>query len=200
MMVFRTDNSSTVFLRIFSAEKEKFDLILGCLHQCLMSQVLGSEQKWWLLFGKYWLVKNGRNDDDVKLMKWLMTGRGGSRDDRYMRRKCRLYCDEMSGKGRVFVPLCLVESKSINTPAKALKLELGSQLPVKSYFKYNRDVIKRASSNNGGRHIVGLNSNMQCNWSNKHGDIVCEYKDIGHMELALPNSKNDFLDECVMQD
>ena len=40
-----------------------------------------------------------------------------------------LYCDEMLGKGR------LVESKSINTPAKALKLELGSQLPVKGYFK-----------------------------------------------------------------
>ena len=50
----------------------------------------------------------------------------------------------MSGKG------CLIESKSINTPAKALKLELRSQLLVKSSFKYNRDVIKRASSNNGG--------------------------------------------------
>ena len=60
-------------------------------------------------------------------------------------------------------------------------------------------MIKRASSNNGGRHIVGLNLNMQCNWSNEHGDIVCEYKDIGHMELALPNFKNGSFYECVMQ-
>ena len=33
-----------------------------------------SMKKWWSLCGKYWLVKNRRNDDDVKLMKWLMTG------------------------------------------------------------------------------------------------------------------------------
>ena len=32
------------------------------------------KQKWSSLFGKYWLVKNERNDDDVKMMHWLMTG------------------------------------------------------------------------------------------------------------------------------
>ena len=160
-----------------------------------MSQVLCSEQKWWSLFEKYWSVKNGRNDDDVKLLKWLMTGGNHGTMDTCLE-NFSLYCDKMSGKGR------LIESKSINTPAKALKLELRSQLPVKSSFKYNRNVTKRASSNNGGgqSHLVGLNSNMVCNWSNEHASIVCKYKDIGHMELALPNSKNGFLMNVLCKD
>ena len=31
-------------------------------------------QKWWAMFGWYWLVLNRHNDDDVKLMSWLMNG------------------------------------------------------------------------------------------------------------------------------
>ena len=31
-------------------------------------------QKWWAMFGRYWLVLNRHNDDDVKLMSWLMNG------------------------------------------------------------------------------------------------------------------------------
>ena len=40
----------------------------------LQSKLINRFQKWWSLFGKYWLVKNAYNNDDTKLMKWLMTG------------------------------------------------------------------------------------------------------------------------------
>ena len=40
----------------------------------LQSKLMNRFQKWWSLFGKYWLVKNAYNNDDTKLMKWLMTG------------------------------------------------------------------------------------------------------------------------------
>ena len=40
---------------------------------------------------------------------------------------------------------------------------------------------------------------MPFNWSNEHVDIVHEYKDIGCIELALPNSKIGFFYECVTQ-
>ena len=40
----------------------------------LQSEMWMSLQKWWSLFGRYWLVVNRHNDDDVKLMSWLMNG------------------------------------------------------------------------------------------------------------------------------
>ena len=105
------------------------------MYQCLTSQVLCSEQKWWSIFGKYWLIKNERNDDNVKLTKWLMTsGNHGTIDT--CGENVSLHCKKMTGRG------LLVESQSINTPTKVLKLELGSQLSVKSPLKYSRDMIK----------------------------------------------------------
>ena len=40
----------------------------------LQSKLMNRFQKRWSLFGKYWLVKNAYNNDDTKLMKWLVTG------------------------------------------------------------------------------------------------------------------------------
>ena len=40
----------------------------------LQSKLINRFQKWWSLFGKYWLVKNAKNNDHTKLMKWLMAG------------------------------------------------------------------------------------------------------------------------------
>ena len=31
-------------------------------------------QKWWVMFGRYWLMLNRHNDDAIKLMSWLMNG------------------------------------------------------------------------------------------------------------------------------
>ena len=81
------------------------------------------------------LIKNERNNDNVKLMKWLMTG-GNHRTINTCGENISLHCKKTMGRGH------LVESQSINTPANALKLELGSQLPIKSPFMYSRDVMK----------------------------------------------------------
>ena len=52
-----------------------FDSQRGSFHQNInVRRYQRFEQKWWSLFGKYWLVKYERNDDDVKMMCWLMTG------------------------------------------------------------------------------------------------------------------------------
>ena len=37
---------------------------------------------------------------------------------------------------------CLINASSTDTPAKLLKLELGCQLPMKSYYKLKCDVVK----------------------------------------------------------
>ena len=50
--------------------------------------------KWWLLFGKYWIVKNEKNDDGVKKMKWLMTGGNHGTMD-VCGENVSLHCDQM---------------------------------------------------------------------------------------------------------
>ena len=72
------DNSRRSFLR------EQFDSIskdfISCLYvdelflMQLQSESLNKFQKWWCLFGKYWVIKNCYNNDDIKKMKWLMNG------------------------------------------------------------------------------------------------------------------------------
>ena len=42
---------------LLSAEQRRFDPEFGSFHQSLSSAILSMEQKWWSLFGKYWLVK-----------------------------------------------------------------------------------------------------------------------------------------------
>ena len=166
-------------------------------------------QKWWSLFGKYWLIKNDKNDDDVKLMKWLMTrGNHGTVDT--SRENVSLHCDETYytkhsddggkrdkcvGSGR------LIDACAIDTLAKMIKLELGCQVPIKSPFKFGRDVIKRMRNQDEG-HISSslLTTNSTSHWSDKRCDIVVnEYRDPGPIELSLPNSRIGFFDKCVTQ-
>ena len=52
------DSISKDFL---SAEQWRFDPEFGSFHQGLSSAISSVEQKWWSLFGKYWLVKNDKN-------------------------------------------------------------------------------------------------------------------------------------------
>ena len=131
-------------------------------------------------FWKYWLIKNERNDNDVKLMKWLMTGGNHGTID-ICGENVSLHCEKMVGRSS--------DRIAIYRLTKAPKLELGSQLPIKSPFKYSGDVIKRLNNDTIQRDF-GLNSNMPFNWSNERIDIVREYKGIGCIELALPSSTN----------
>ena len=107
------------------------------------------EQKWWSLFGKYWLVKNERNDEDVKVMQWLMTGGNHGTIDtcgENLSVNCNeVYHEKMNhsgSEGECIGSSWLINANSINTPTKLLKLELVSQIPIKSPFKLKRDVLK----------------------------------------------------------
>ena len=159
---------------------------VGELFYSLASILPMLQQKWWYLFGKYWLVKNGHNNDDVKLMKWLMTGGN----------HCMI---DTSGKNvSQDVSLCkgvgrLMQSQCIDNPSKKLKLELGLQLPIKSPFKMKRDIIKMASSN----HLPWVKEESDLFWYNRK--VVQEYADCGPLEMTLPNSRIAIFDECVTQ-
>ena len=84
------DSISKDFL---SAEQRRFDPEFGSFCPGFSSAISSMEQKWWSLFGKYWLVKNDKNDNDIKLMKWLMTeGNHGTIDT--CGENVSLHCDE----------------------------------------------------------------------------------------------------------
>ena len=53
-----------------SLKHDGHDFLLKNLEASLWNEV----QKWWELFGKYWLAKNRHNSDNVKMMGWLMNG------------------------------------------------------------------------------------------------------------------------------
>ena len=50
--------------------------------------------------------------------------------------------DELGDKWNWIGMGCLINASSTDTPAKLLKLELGCQLPLKSYYKLKCDVVK----------------------------------------------------------
>ena len=119
------------------------------------------EQKWWSLFGKYWLVKNERNDDDVKMMRWLMTGGNHGMIDT-CGENSSLNCDEiyyglpkidhLKSERECIGSGPLMDAGSIDMPAKLLKLELDSQIPIKTPFKLKRDILKVVQKNDWGKN------------------------------------------------
>ena len=160
------------------------------------------------LFGKYWFVKNERNDDDVKMMRWLMTGGDHGTID-ICGENSNLNCDEIYyGLPKIYhlesERECirsgrLMDAGSIDTPAKLSKLELGIQIPIKSPFKLQRDVLKAVQKNGWGKNSPESLS-CSCYWMNKTSNVVVnEYCDVGPIEFALPNSKTGFFDEFVIQ-
>ena len=91
-----------------------------------------------------------------------------------------------------------MDACSINTPAKMLKFKLDMHILVKNPFKLGRDMIK--SLKKRGNHIMSLLNTLSIiNWSDKHVNIVKEYRDPGPTELSLPNSRIGYFDECVIQ-
>ena len=135
-------------------------------------------------------------------MHWLMTG--GNHGTFYTcGENTSLHCDESyyfdslpkGSKGQ------LMDAKSIHTPTKLAKLELGCQIPVKSLCKIRCDVVKASV-----RNLVSsdVNAHKKLNesgyWSvNKHKTTNREFQCSGPKEYALPNSKTGFFYECVTQ-
>ena len=86
------------------------------------------------MFGKYWLINNRHNDDDIKLMGWLMNGAHHGTVD---------MCGEnVSSMTPVMDRQCgirLLKSGAIGNHLKLLKMELGQQTPIKSPYKMKRE-------------------------------------------------------------
>ena len=64
------DHVSKDFLS--SLKHDGHDFLLNNLEASSWNKV----QKWWELFGKYWSAKNCHNNNNVKVMGWLMNGVG----------------------------------------------------------------------------------------------------------------------------
>ena len=101
----------------------------------LQFKSLNKFQKWWCLFGKYWVIKNCYNNDDIKKMKWYMNGANHGTVDT---------CGENVSMMEQLIcsNTCLTKSKSINNHSKLLKMELDQQVSIKSPFKLMRDAVK----------------------------------------------------------
>ena len=99
-------------------------------------------QKWWEIFGKYWQISNRHNNNDVKLMCWLMNGANHGTMDTCGKNVSlmTLLIDNNNG-------IHLLKGGGIDNHSKLLKMELGQQIPIKSLYKIKRDLIKRARSN-----------------------------------------------------
>ena len=107
-----------------------------------------------------------------------------------------LHCDESyyfnslpkGSKGR------LMDVKSIDTPAKLAKLELGYQIPVKSPCKMRHHVVKASVRNHVSSDVnVHKKLNESGYWSvNKHKTTNREFQCSGPMEYALPIQRWDF--------
>ena len=131
-----------------------------------MDDELTQVQKWWHVFGRYWLIIN-RHNDDVKLMTWLMNGAAHGTVD---------VCDEN-------VNYCFDEGKSkhvgtrliIDNNSKLLCKELGQQ--IKSRQKLNRDV--KFMTNTFGEECSASNVRRDC-W---------KWQNFDHIE---PNTRNGF--------
>ena len=104
-------------------------------------------QKWWELFGKYWLIANRHNDDDVKLMGWLMTRARHSMVD-----VCGENMSVMKPVKDRWRGIRLLTGSTIDNHSKLLKMELRQQIPIKSFHKMKRDSMKRNYNNNSRIH------------------------------------------------
>ena len=101
-------------------------------------------QKWWEVFGKYWLISNHHNNDDVKLMNWLMNGENHGTID-----TCGENVSSMPPLNDAKGGIRLLKGGGIDNHSKLLKMELGQQIPIKSPYKMKKDVIKRVRANHG---------------------------------------------------
>ena len=120
---------------------------------------------------------NRHNDEDTKLMGWLMTGAVHGTVDA---------CGENLGG---FEPVydCvrgsrLLLSGAIDNKSKFLKVELGQQVSKKSQQKLKRDLIKHVKS----QSMSFLNPLVSC-WSSS----------CSNFDFSIPNCQNGFFDACV---
>ena len=133
---------------------------------------------------------NQHNDDDVKLMSWLMNGANHGTID---------VCGENVSSMRPVHDrrrgIRLLRSNTVDNHSKLLKMELGQQIPIKSPHKMKRDVMKRVKSLNPTLAPRNLDQGS-CWYDDK---IMQSSSSCGPLEYSFPNSKWGFFNECVTQ-
>ena len=142
--------------------------------------------------GKYWLISNRHNNDDVKLMNWLMNGANHGTID-----TCGENVTSMPPLNDAKGGICLLKGGGIDNigiDSKLLKMELGQQIPI----KMKRDVIKRARANHGDYYSEVSDTDYSC-WYHRNTIRKSSHDAGGLIEYALSNSRLGLFDECVTQ-
>ena len=158
--------------------------------KALKCEIWTKLQKWWELFGRYWLIVNRHNDDNVKLMGWSMNGaRHGMVD------VCGENVSIMKPVQDRRCGIRLLTGGTIYNHSKLLKMELGQQIPIKSPHKMKRDLIKTARALDPAYELI---PNRSC-WYDQRILQVLSLNAFDPLEYSLPNSKWGFFDECITQ-
>ena len=133
---------------------------------------------------------NQHNDDDNKLMSWLMNGADHGTID---------VCGENVSSIRPMHDhrhgIRLLRSNTMDNHSKLLKMALGQQIPIKSPYKMKRVVMKRVKSLNPTLAPRNLDQGS-CWFDNK---IMQSSSSCGPLKYSLRNSKWAFFYECVTQ-
>ena len=138
-------------------------------------------QKWWAMFGQYWLVLNRHNDDDVKLMSWLMNGANHSTVD-----MCGENVNSLNG---YLIQARVGERVILGNNSRLLCKELSQQVPIKSRQKMNRDISKFMKNSFGDNFQPPPPPNEHRFW--KANGFAANYIE--------PNMHNGFFGSCIIQ-
>ena len=133
------------------------------------------------MFGRYWLVLNRHNDDDVKLISWLMNGANHDTVD-----TCGENVNSLNGS---LIHARVGERVILGNNSRLLHKELGQQVPIKSRQKMNRDISKFMKNSFGDNFSTTPPPNEHRFW--KANGFAADYVE--------PNTRNGFFDSCVIQ-
>ena len=129
--------------------------------------------------GQYCLMLNRHNDDDVKLMSWLMNGANHGTVDT---------CGEnVNSLNDSLIHARVGERVILGNNSRLLGKELGQQVPIKSRQKMNRDISKFMKNSFGDNFSTTAPPNEHRFWK------------VNGFDYVEPNTRNGFFDPCVIQ-
>ena len=138
-------------------------------------------QKWWAMFGRYWLMLNRHNDDDIKLMSWLMNGANHG--------TVNTFGENVNSLNDSLIHTRVGERVILGNNSRLLCKELGQQVPIKSRQKMNRDISKFMKNSFGDNFSTTPPPNEHRFW--KANGFAADYVE--------PNTRNGFFDSCIIQ-
>ena len=147
---------------------------------------------WLNVFGKYWVGLEDWCKSDVDQMHWLMMGANHMTVDT---------CGEnmgsyVIGSQDIDDSQC---SSVIHTTPRALRRELGMQLPIRSHCKVRRNLLKFRTRNELSASHAYDDPIMNDAYWKSSGYVDDGFASSGCFKVLLPNSKDCFFDECIVQ-